>query len=95
MDTPAVSRFFRDPKSGELAVFQVPNLQLGVFLVATLVRWAFHPGGAVGTAVSVVAGVALAWWGVDEVLRGDSMFRRVLGGVVLVGAAASFFLRTR
>lgn len=77
-------RFFRNPQSGELAIAQRPNLPLAIFLVATLGRLAFDPQGAVGTAVSLVAAVGLVWWAVEEIVRGDSPFRRVLGGVVLV-----------
>lgn len=80
----AFGRFFRNQQTGELAIVQVPNLPLAVFLVATVVRIAFHPHGTVGTAVSVVAGVGLVWWSVEEIARGDCLFRRVLGGVVLV-----------
>ena len=36
-------------------------------------------------AVSVLAGIGLVWWAGDEVWRGDSRFRRVLGAVVLAG----------
>ena len=44
-------------------------------------RLAFHPSGGVGTAVSIVAGVALLWWAIGEIGWGDSLFRRILGGV--------------
>jgi hypothetical protein len=86
------SRFFRNPETGEVVIAQVPNLPLIVFFVATAARLLFHPHGAVGMAVSVVSGLALAWWSVDEILRGDSPFRRVLGGVVLVGMIVSLLM---
>ncbi|MEA3076959.1 MAG: hypothetical protein QOF60_1867 [Actinomycetota bacterium] len=86
-------RFFTNPDTGELAIFQVPNLPLVVFFVAAFVRRVFQPHGAVGTAVSVVAGLSLAWWSVDEIARGDSPFRRVLGGLVLIAMIAGLLLR--
>jgi hypothetical protein len=74
---------FRSPDTGKLVIAQTPNLPLGLFLVATVVRRLADPDGAAATAAAVVAGVALVWWAVDEVLRGDSRFRRLLGVVVL------------
>src|ERR1700730_11687474 len=81
-------RFFRNRGTGELAIVEFPNLPLAIFLVATGLRLLIHPHGTVATAMSVVAGAGLVWWSVDEIARGDSPFRRVLGGAVL----ASFLL---
>lgn len=64
-------RFFRNPATGRIVVAQWPNAPLWAFLVATLLRW------------RVVATVALVVWAVLEVWKGESPFRRVLGGVVL------------
>ncbi len=69
-----MSRFFRNPDTGRIVVAQWPNAPLWVFIVATLLRW------------SLVAYVALAVWAVLEVVKGESPFRRVLGGVVLTVA---------
>ncbi len=85
-------RVFRNPETGELVLWQTPNPPLIVFLLATAVRLLLHPDGGVGTAVSVVAGLALAWWAVDEVARGDSLFRRILGAVVLIGMVVTRLL---
>jgi hypothetical protein len=85
----AVGRIFRNSDTGQWAIVQFPNLPLAIFLVATLVRLAVHPHGGTGTALSVVGGLGLAWWSVDEIARGDSPFRRVLGAVILVGLALS------
>ncbi|HEX4904339.1 MAG TPA: hypothetical protein VFU93_02725 [Acidimicrobiales bacterium] len=78
-----VTRFFRNPDTGQLVIAQRPNLPLAIFLVATAVRIVADPDGTAGDVVSVIGTVALGWWGVDEVVRGDSPFRRVLGCVVL------------
>ena len=88
----ALARFFKDSETGEWAVAQFPNLPLAIFLIATLVRLAVHPSGGAGTALSVVGTVGLAWWSVDEIARGDSPFRRVLGGFVLVGLLLSLLM---
>jgi hypothetical protein len=67
-----------------VVVAQRPNLPLWVFLAATAVRIVLHPHGTVADVVSVVGAVALAVWAVLEMAKGESPFRRVLGGVVLV-----------
>jgi hypothetical protein len=86
-------RFFRNPETGEWAIVQIPNLPLAIFLVTTLVRLAAHPHGAAGTALSVVGGVSLAWWSVEEIVRGDSPFRRLLGVVVLAVFVLGLLMR--
>jgi hypothetical protein len=88
-----VSRFFRNPETGELVIAQMPNIPLWIFLAATAVRMLVHPHGTVGTVVSVVGTVALVVWAVLEIARGESPFRRVLGGVVLLATIVGFFLR--
>jgi len=86
-------RFFRNAETGDLAIAQWPNLPLAAFLGATALRLAFHPAGAAEAVITVVARVSLAWWSVDEVLRGDSPFRRLLGTVVLVALVVPLLLR--
>ena len=78
-----LSRFFRNPETGEVVIAQRPNLPLAIFLVATAVRIVTSPDGTAGDVVSWVGTIALAWWAIDEILRGASPFRRVLGAVVL------------
>ena len=89
----AVSRFFRNPRTGELVIAQMPNAPLWIFIVAAGIRAVAHPHGAVGTVVSVAAGVSLAVWAVLEILRGESPFRRVLGAGVLVVSVLGYVLR--
>jgi hypothetical protein len=87
-----VDRVFRNPDTGELAVVQLPNLSLGVFLVATAVRQIVDPSGTTRAVVSAVGTAALTWWSLDEVLRGDSPFRRALGAVVLLATITGLLL---
>lgn len=74
---------FRDRTTGGYTVAQVPNAPLATFLVAAAVRAVASPAGAAGTALDVVAGVALAVWALAEVVRGVNPFRRLLGAGVL------------
>lgn len=93
MSRSAFGRFFRNSDTGKLVIAQLPNLPLAIFLAATAVRLVFRPDGGVGTATSVVGTAALVWWAADEVLRGDSPFRRVLGAVVLVATVIGALTR--
>ena len=86
-------RFFRNPETGQWTIVQIPNVPLAIYLVATFVRLALHPRGATGTALSVVGGLGLAWWSVDEIVRGDSPFRRLLGAVVLAVVSLGLLMR--
>ena len=79
----SASWWFRDA-DGHLTVWQPPNPALGVWLV-TLVLGRFDLSAAHTAAVDGVRHGALVVWSLDEVLRGASPFRRVLGAVVLVG----------
>ena len=92
MSAPLIDRVFRDPKTGQLAIAQCPNAPLAVFLVTSLARRAFHPSGGVAAGLSVLGGLALIWWAVAELGWGDSLFRRILGGVVIAGMAASLLM---
>lgn len=87
-----MSRFFRDRRTGRVVVAQRPNLPLALFLVAKVVDLVLRPDGSVGTVLSVVAGLALAWWSIGEIASGASPFRRVLGAVVLLGLVAGRLL---
>lgn len=74
---------FRSRVDGRIAIGQLPNAALVVFLVAAALRWVLSPDGAAAVALDVVAAAALVWWAVGEVLRGVNPFRRMLGAGVL------------
>jgi hypothetical protein len=76
---------------GRLTLWQPPNPALCVWLVA-LVLGRFDLSAAHATAVAGVRRGALLVWALDEVVRGASPFRRVLGLVVLVAQVASIVL---
>jgi hypothetical protein len=91
--TSLVDWLFRSRETGKIVIVQIPNLPLAIYLVTTATRLAFHPAGTAGQAVSLITGVALAWWSIDEIARGVNPFRRALGAVVLIGLVASLLLR--
>lgn len=72
--------FFRD-RSGQLALFQVPNPAIVVWGLATVLRWS--PYDSRDTELRWIGSGALIVWGLDELVRGAAPFRRLLGAVVL------------
>ena len=78
----SVSWWFRS-QDGQLTLWQVPNPALVVWLAAVVLGW-FDLSASHERAVSGVRHGALLVWSLDEVVRGSSPFRRVLGAVVLV-----------
>jgi len=81
--TGVVGWWFRSRETGRITVAQFPNLSLGIYLVAWATRKVLDPTGALDTALGVIAGAALLWWALDEIIRGVNPFRRVLGAAVL------------
>ncbi len=86
----SASWWFRS-SHGRLALWQPPNPALCVWLV-TLVLGRFDLSAAQATAVDGVRHGALLVWALDEVVRGASPFRRLLGAVVLTAQLASLVL---
>ncbi|WP_336486755.1 hypothetical protein [Methylobacterium nigriterrae] len=83
---------FRNRRTGEITVGQWPNLPLWLFGGASLASWLLDPPGPPGLVLRAAAFLCLAWWAVDEVLRGVNPWRRLLGGSVLAAQAATWLL---
>src|SRR5687767_12269236 len=81
---------FRNRQTGRITIAQAPNLALWLFIVAAVLRSLLDPSGGVRTALDGVATVALAWWAVDEIVRGVNPWRRLLGGAVLAGQVLKY-----
>jgi hypothetical protein len=81
-----VDWFFRDRGTGAITIAQPPNPALWLFLATIVLRWLVPEGGTAQAVVAWIGLAALAWWAVDEVVRGVNPWRRVLGvaGCVLV-----------
>jgi hypothetical protein len=75
------SWWFRS-SDGRLAVGQLPNPALCVWLAAVVLGW-FDLSARHATVVDGVRDGALLVWALDELVRGASPFRRLLGVVVL------------
>jgi pimeloyl-ACP methyl ester carboxylesterase len=72
-------------QNGRLTLAQWPNPALAVWLVAVVVAWTGVLGAARTATLAGVGWGALVVWALDELLRGVSPVRRLLGAVVLVG----------
>lgn len=83
---------FRNRRTGRLTIAQAPNLSIGIFLACTVARWLVDPAGDVRAVLVWGGRLALVWWSVDEILRGVNPWRRILGGVVLVGTVGGAVL---
>jgi hypothetical protein len=77
---------FRDRRTGGITIAQFPNVALWLVL-ATVVLRRVVPSGTPRTAVDVLGVAALAWWALDEVVRGVNPWRRLLGVLGCVAAA--------
>ncbi len=81
--------FFRDRATGAIVVGQWPNLLLWVFGVSAGLAWCIAvsdpavPPWVIPT-LQVVSIAGLAWWALDELIRGVNPWRRCLGGGVLL-----------
>ena len=81
------SWWFRSP-DGRLTVWQLPNPALCVW-IAAVVLGQLELSATHATAVEGIRRGALLVWALDEVVRGASPFRRLLGAVVLIAQVAS------
>ena len=74
--------FVRDHRTGRIVLVQVPNPALGVWLLATVSLRVGLVGGRAAELRWIGAGALIAW-AADEVIRGASPARRLLGSVVV------------
>jgi hypothetical protein len=65
-------------------IAQWPNPALVVWMVAVVVGWTGVLGPDRTDAVDAVGGGALVAWAMDELVRGATPVRRLIGAVVLV-----------
>ena len=81
---PLSPRWWICDKDGEVNIAQWPNPALLVWLVAVVVGWSGVLGPDRTGAVDIAGGGALVAWALDELVRGASPVRRLIGAVVLV-----------
>ena len=89
----AIDWMFRDRTTGAITVAQWPNLPLWLFGGLSVAAWAIRGSKTLEAWLSVGADLALAWWAIDEVLRGVNPWRRILGAATLAGLVILITLR--
>lgn len=75
-------------RDDRVVIVQPPNAAIIVWLAAALVGWTGALSHRHSATVAAAGRGALVVWGLDELVRGASPVRRLLGSVVLVGALA-------
>jgi len=70
---------FRSRETGRITIAQVPNPPLWIFLASLGAAWLLPAPSAARSVAGATGTAALAWWSLDEVLRGVNHWRRVLG----------------
>jgi hypothetical protein len=70
---------FRNRHTDQITVAQFPNVALTVFLVSEVVDRVGSTGRGFHQTIAWIGAAALAWWAVDEVVRGVNPWRRLLG----------------
>jgi len=82
---------FRNRHTGRITIGQPANRSQKIFQRATVVG-VLLPRSRARDVLGETAVVALAWWGVDELVRGVNPFRR-LSGVAALAAITCLALR--
>ncbi len=81
-----VDWLFRDRRTGARVIGQSPNLPVKIFAGAWLARRLTRPfarSTPTATGLARIEAGAIAWWGLDELLRGVNPWRRLLGAAAL------------
>ena len=84
-------RWWVSDRDGNVALVAWPNPALAVWLATVVVGWTGILGSRDAATVTGVGHGALIVWALDEVVRGSSPVRRLLGAVVLVAQLVSLF----
>lgn len=77
-------------KDGAIIIWQNPNIPLWGWIVSSILG-VILKHGAVHSGFQHLAEASLFTWAYLELRSGESIFRRVLGAIVLVSVAYGFF----
>jgi len=88
----SIDWLFRNRESGKITIAQAPNPPLVILLVTLGLRLFVSEDGDAESVLGWIGLGALAWWALDEVIRGVNPWRRLLGAggclLVISGVAA-------
>ncbi|MDO5711623.1 MAG: hypothetical protein Q4P32_07810 [Micrococcales bacterium] len=77
------ARWWITDRCGRVVVAQFPNPAIAVWLFSLVVGWTGLLDGKREDTLELVGSGALVVWALDELVRGSSPLRRLLGAVVL------------
>ncbi len=83
----AIDWAFRSRATGRITLGQWPNLPLWLFIGSSVLARLPALPEAAARALHLGADLALAWWALDEIVRGVNPWRRFLGAAALAGYA--------
>jgi hypothetical protein len=78
-------------REGRVVLAQPPNPAIAVWLATVVIGWTGMLGDRREATLAHVGQGALLVWGLDELVRGASPARRLLGAVVLAATLARAF----
>jgi len=82
-------RIFKD-RDGKLVIWQSPNILLWGWILFSILGITFKHGAG-HTSLNHLATASLFVWAYLEIRSGASIFRQILGGVVMTGIVYGFF----
>lgn len=85
------ARWWVEDRRGRLGLVSWPNPALTVWLISLVVGWTDVLTREDGATLAMVGKGALVVWGLDELVRGASPVRRILGALVLGVELAALF----
>lgn len=71
--------FFRDRRTGRILIVHAPNLAIVLWLATVLARRLTVEGTTADSLLAWAGSFTLAWWAIDEVVRGVNPWRQALG----------------
>ena len=84
-----ILNFFKN-KDGEWTIAQTPNFPIIAWFFLALTLQLFD-GGSLKSGMQLLSSALLFTWAYLEITSGDSSFRRLLGGIVLLVLVYDFF----
>lgn len=85
-----IDRLFRD-RHGKVIIWQTPNVPLWGWVAFSILALIFKRGRP-HTGFHILSESAVFTWAYLEIKSGQSLFRRILGALVLADLIVSFFM---
>lgn len=84
-----IKNFFKD-KDGHIVIWQWPNVPLWGWIIFKLLSFSIDQE-QLRVGFAKLSAASLFVWAYLEITKGDSYFRRFIGGIVMLGIIAGYF----